>query len=278
MIELREFTFTYAGETVPALHAMNFEIPSGQLCAVLGANGSGKSSLCYALTGFIPHFYRGTSTGQVSVDGRIVSDTPLAELASGIGLVFQNPFNQITGARFTVLEEVAFGLENLGVPREEILTRSMEALRVTGLADLGDRSPFGLSGGQQQRLAVASILAMNPSVLVLDEPTSQLDPAATEAIFARLAELSSSTDRTIVLTEHKLEWVAAFADRVLVLVDGRIAADGPPREVLGSMPLESFGVRPTGYTLAARRLGKSGHAAGAVPLPVTLSQAVEYLR
>jgi energy-coupling factor transporter ATP-binding protein EcfA2 len=279
-IQISGFSFTYAGTTSPALHAMDLEVPDGQLCAIVGPNGAGKSTLCYALSGFVPHFYRGSLVGEMLVAGHSVPDTPLSDLAGEIGLVFQNPFNQITGARFTVIEEVAFGLENLGVPRDEILDRSHEALSLTGLAEVSDRSPYALSGGQQQRLAVASMLAMRPRVLVLDEPTSQLDPAGTEALFIHLSQLASSGAMTVVLTEHKLEWLASFAHRVVVLHEGRIIADGEPRAVLASPTIEALGLRPTRYTLAARAVAERGAvAAGAEkPLPVTLDQAVEFLR
>lgn len=278
MISVRGLTFTYAGSDRPALEDIHLEVPRGQLCAVIGANGAGKSSLCHALTGFVPHFYRGTLSGDVRVAGRSIPDTPLTDLAGLAGLVFQNPFNQITGARFTVLEEVAFGLENLGVPRSEMLDRCREALALTGLEDLAERSPFELSGGQQQRLAIASMLAMKPRVLVLDEPTSQLDPAGTEAIFAHLERLAASGEMTIVLTEHKLDWVAAFAPRVVLLSGGRIVADGSPRQVLASDLLEASGLLPTRCTRAARRLRSLGLAPGDRPLPVTVDQMVEYLR
>jgi len=186
MITVQDLTYTYPGAAIPALDRLTITVPAGQVCAVIGANGAGKSTLCHALTGFIPHFFRGTLEGVLRVAGLSVPDTPLAELAGTAGLVFQNPFNQITGARFSVLEEVAFGLENLGIAREEILDRCRSALELTGLQDLADRSPFDLSGGQMQRLAIASMLAMHPRVLVLDEPTSQLDPAGTEAVFLHL--------------------------------------------------------------------------------------------
>lgn len=278
MISVRELTFTYTGSDRPALEGIQLEVPKGQLCAVVGANGSGKSSLCYALTGFVPHFYRGTWNGEVHVAGHSIAETPLADLAGEVGLVFQNPFNQITGARFTVMEEVAFGLENLGVPRPEMLDRCREALALTGLEELAERSPFELSGGQQQRLAIASMLAMKPQVLVLDEPTSQLDPAGTEAIFAHLGRLAASGEMTIVLTEHKLDWVAAFAPRVVLLCEGRIVADGSPRQVLTSDLLETSGLLPTRCTRAARSLRSRGLVSRNLPLPVTVNQTVEYLR
>jgi energy-coupling factor transporter ATP-binding protein EcfA2 len=203
----------------------------------------------------------------------------VAELAGTVGLVFANPFNQITGARFTVREEIAFGLENLGVPREKMESRVADVMALAGLTGVADRSPYALSGGQQQRLAIASVLVMDPQILVLDEPTSQLDPVGTREVFSVLHDLAATDDITIVLASHKLEWVAVYADRVIVLDDGRVVADGPPADILASPDLPGHGVRPTRYTQAA----VAAQAAGAVgpgkrPLPVTLEQAIEFFQ
>jgi energy-coupling factor transporter ATP-binding protein EcfA2 len=276
MIHVHDLTYRYPGQSRPALLDVNLDVPAGQFCAVVGANAAGKSTLCYALTGFVPHFYRGKLQGTISVAGRDLLQTPLGELAGEIGLVFQNPFNQITGARFTVREEVAFGLENLGLPREEILSRVDEALALTGLADVADRSPYALSGGQQQRLAIASMAVMRPRVLVLDEPTSQLDPVGTREVFAALSALAAAGDTTVVLAEHKLEWLAAFAQRVVALSGGQIVADGPPREVLTSPEMEGCGVGQTRYTQAARVAQRDGLVPADKPLPVTLGQAIDF--
>jgi energy-coupling factor transporter ATP-binding protein EcfA2 len=228
------------------------------------------------LSGFIPHFYHGTQLGLVSVAGMNIPDTPLAELAGTVGLVFQNPFNQITGARFTVQGEVAFGLENLGVPRDEILRRTDQTLQTVGLSSLAERSPYELSGGQQQRLAIASVLVMRPRVLILDEPTSQLDPVGTKEVFAALAALARSGEVTVILVEHKLEWVASFADRVIAMAEGHILADGPPREVLTAPAVANQGIGQTRYTRAARLALSRGLVQPDSPLPVTLIQSVEF--
>lgn len=276
MIDINALTYSYPATTRPALRDLSLHIPEGQFCAILGANGAGKSTLCYAISGFVPHFYRGTLAGRVRVAGKEIADTPLSDLAGIVGLVFSNPFNQITGACYSVQEEIAFGLENLGVPRPEMYERIAAVLALAGLADLAERSPFALSGGQQQRLALAAILAMQPRVLVLDEPTSQLDPAGAREVFAMLNALAETGGVTIVLASHTLEWVASYADRVIVLADGGIVADGAPDTVLTSPELESSGVGATRYTQAARR----GQALQLAPanrsLPVTLPQAAAF--
>lgn len=278
MVEISGLSFTYAGASSPSLRGISLSIEAGQLCAVVGATGAGKTTLCYALTGFIPHFYAGSIEGGIVVAGHDVLHSPVSELASDVGLVFQNPFNQITGARFTVREEVAFGLENLGVPREEMLARIDQALTTTGLLELAERSPFALSGGQQQRLALASVLAMQPRLLVLDEPTSQLDPAGTREVFAALRGMAATGGTTIILSEHKLAHVAAFADRVIALAQGEIVADGAPEDVLTSSVLRSHGIGETRYTQAARWAQAQQLVPASRKLPVTLEQAVGFFR
>jgi energy-coupling factor transporter ATP-binding protein EcfA2 len=275
VINVKGFSYTYFASQGAALSEINLEVGEGQFLGIVGANSSGKSTLCYTLSGFIPDFYKGTVVGQVNVAGRDLIRTPLSELAGEIGLVFANPFNQITGARFTVREELAFGLENLGCPREEMLPRIGEVLRLTGLEELAERSPYALSGGQQQRVAIASVMVMRPKVLVLDEPTSQLDPVGTREVFETLDNLTKS-GTTVVLAEHKLEWIAVHADRVIVLSDGRIVMDGPPGQVLASADLEKYGLTPTRYTQVARLAVQNGLVNADRPLPVTLEQAVAF--
>jgi len=278
MIRLRDVTYFYPRATTPALADLTLEIPAGQFCAVIGANGAGKSTLCYTLAGFVPHFYRGKLSGGVEVAGVDVPAASLAQLAGHVGLVFANPFNQITGARFSVREEIAFGLENMGVPLDEMEARVEDILGFAGLRDLAERSPFALSGGQQQRLAIASVLVMRPPVIVLDEPTSQLDPIGSREVFAVLRDLAATDAATVVLAEQKLEWVAVFADRVIVLHEGRIVADGLPGDVLASADLAQYGLQPTRYTQAARAAQAAGFRADRDDLPVTLEEAVEFFR
>ncbi|MEJ2751730.1 MAG: ATP-binding cassette domain-containing protein, partial [Chloroflexota bacterium] len=208
--------------------------------------------------------------------GMDLTQSSLGEIAGKVGLVFSNPFNQISGARFTVEEEVAFGLENLGVPREEMHERVHRALETTGLAEVAGRSPYALSGGQQQRLALASMLVMEPQLLVLDEPTSQLDPAGKIEVFEVLNRLADEKVMTVVIVEHELEWIGDFADRVIVMHEGRIVNDGDPREVLVDEALVAMGVGNTAYTSVAREAREQGLVNNDGLLPVTLDQAVDF--
>ena len=272
MIQVENLTFSYSGSKMPALDNISFEVRQGEFLAVLGNSEAGKSSLCYALTGYIPHFFTGEFSGQVLINGLNTVEHTLHEMVLHTGLIFQKPANQITGARFSVFEEVAFGLENLGIDRTEIRSRVSQLLELVGIADLGERSPFELSSGQQQRLALASILVMQPQVLVLDEPTSALDPDGGREIFGLVRSLCQS-GITVVVVEHKLEWIAAYADRILVLRDGKVALQGTTREVLTSPRLAALEIYPLQYTQAALEAQKQGRWPAEMPLPITLAEA-----
>ena len=185
MVQLNNVAYRYPGKKEAALTGISLRIRRGELVAVVGPNGSGKSTLCRVMTGFAPHFFRGILTGEAVIDGRDTARTPLAELTATAGFVFQNPYAQLSGARFTVREELAFGLEKLGLDRDVISERIEKIMHRTGISHLREREPMTLSGGQAQRVALASILVMEPDLLVLDEPTAELDPRAGEQILDR---------------------------------------------------------------------------------------------
>jgi energy-coupling factor transport system ATP-binding protein len=276
MIDLKDVSYAYPQAKEPALRKVTLQVPEGQFLAVAGGNRAGKSTLSYVLSGFIPHHFQGSYRGQIKVAGMDLPQRSLGEIAGQIGLVFSNPFNQISGARFTVEEEVAFGLENLGMPRAEMRERVDGVLQTTGLADVAKRSPYALSGGQQQRLALAAMLVMRPRLLVLDEPTSQLDPVGKKEVFSVLDQLASERKMTVVIIEHELEWIGDFADRVIVMDKGRIVKDGEPGDVLTDEALVEMGVGQTSYTIVARQAREKGLVSGDGPLPVTLNQAVAF--
>ena len=273
IVELRDVTYKYPLTDTPALKNIQLQVDEGEFVAVIGPNGSGKSTLCYTIAGFVPHFFKGELTGTVEVAGNESSKSSLHEWVLNVGLAFQNPFNQISGAKYTVFEEIAFGLENIGVPREEMKIRAIEAMKLTGISDLADRSPYSLSGGQQQRVALTSILVMEPKVLVLDEPTSQMDPIGAREVFGVIRTMAEK-GVTVVLVEHKVEWIAKFADRVIALHDGQILLEGKPQEVLTSDRLIDKGFGTSRYTTAARKAKELG-LWKKEQLPVTLEEAVE---
>jgi energy-coupling factor transport system ATP-binding protein len=273
IVELRNVTYKYPLTDSPALQNINLQVDEGEFVAVIGPNGAGKSTLCYTIAGFVPHFFKGEITGTVEVAGQESSKSNLHEWVLNVGLAFQNPFNQISGAKYTVFEEIAFGLENIGIPRDEMKQRVQEGMKLTGISDLADRSPYSLSGGQQQRVALTSILVMQPKVLVLDEPTSQMDPIGTREVFGVIRTMAEK-GMTVVLVEHKVEWIASFADRVVALHEGRILLEGKPQEVLTSDLLTGKGFGISRYTSAARRAKELGIWKKET-LPVTLEEAVE---
>ncbi len=272
IIDLQDLSYTYPAAHSPALQHITLQVEEGEFVAIVGANGAGKSTLCYALGGFIPHFHKGALTGRAKVAGLDTQAASLNDLVLNVGLVFQNPFTQISGAKFTVYEEIAFGLENIGLPREEMRARVDRVMAVTGIGELAGRSPYALSGGQQQRVALASILAMEPKVLVLDEPTSQLDPVGAREVFQVIKTLSTQ-GVTIIMVEHKMEWIAEFADRVVALADGEIILQGKPGDVLASPSLPERGIGVSRYTSAARRAAKESSWPVGRPLPITLAEA-----
>jgi energy-coupling factor transporter ATP-binding protein EcfA2 len=273
IVNLQSITYKYPLTDAPALQNINLQVNEGEFVAVIGPNGAGKSTLCYTIAGFVPHFFKGELTGIVEVEGKESQTSSLHEWVLNVGLAFQNPFNQISGAKYTVFEELAFGLENIGIPREEMKTRVQDAMQLTGISDLADRSPYSLSGGQQQRVALTSILVMQPRVLVLDEPTSQMDPIGTREVFGVIRTMAER-GLTVILVEHKVEWIAQFADRVVALHEGQILLEGKPQEVLTSELLIDRGFGISRYTSVAREARKQG-LWKKDSLPVTLEEAVK---
>ncbi|MDQ7876733.1 energy-coupling factor transporter ATPase [Microbacterium sp. QXD-8] len=268
LLRVRELGITHEGETTPAPSSVSFDIAPGEVVLLLGPSGSGKSTLTLALNGLLPQAVPADVTGSIEVDGLDTRSTPVAELSTRVGMVFQDPDAQlVTG---TVFDEVAFGPENLRMPVAEVLARAEDALRRVGLWERRSENPDRLSGGGRQRLAIACALAMGSPLLVLDEPTANLDPAGIEEVYAALAELVSAGDRAILLVEHNLDAAIGFVDRVVVLDhDGRLAADGTVDEVLRGRAedLHDMGVWLPVSTLAALRLRRAGFALD--PLPLT---------
>ncbi len=236
-ISLKDVTYCYPGVQQPALQNINLEINAGEFIGVVGANGSGRSSLCYTLNGLIPHSFGGTLEGHVIVQGADTSGSTPAQIAQRVGMVFSDPEAQLT--QLTVADEVAFGPANLGLPPQQIYQIITDTLKLVQLEGLEDRNTHSLSGGQQQRLAIASVLAMSPEILILDEPTSNLDPKGTYEVFSIVTKLNQDNKTTIVMVEHQVDLLAQFATRILVMDHGKLIADGPPEEILSQVDLMS---------------------------------------
>lgn len=273
VIEMNAVTYFYPLTETPAVKDVSLKIEEGKFYGIIGANGSGKTTLCSLIRGFVPDFYKGSMTGEVLVLGKSASEYAEGELSLAIGYVFQNPFNQISGVRETVFEEIAFGLENFGVPVCEIEDRVEAVMRLTGVLELAEKNPFELSGGQRQRVAVASVVVLEPDILVLDEPTSQLDPKGCESIFEIIAELKKR-GKTIIMAEHKIDLLAVYADEIFVLDKGALIDSGPVQQIFGDASLMEKGVKLPQASVHGHRLRGLGVKLPYIPVTGTQCEAL----
>ena len=267
---MRDLSITHAGATHPSPRSVSVDVAPGEVVLVLGPSGSGKSTLALALNGLIPQSVPATVTGSVEVRGRSTAETPVADLSADVAMVFQDPDAQIVTG--TLLDEVAFALENLLLPVDEVLSRSEQALRRVGLWNRRGWNPDRLSGGGRQRLAIACAIAMGSPVIVLDEPTANLDAQGIDDVYEALADLVASGDRAIILVEHNLDAAMRFATRAIVLdQQGRLAFDGPVGQVLREHTDEllTMGVWLPAATLAGRMLRERGILPAEASLPLT---------
>jgi energy-coupling factor transport system ATP-binding protein len=259
------------------LKNINLTINEGEYVSILGLNGSGKTSLLLTLNGIIPNMIMGEMEGMVVVDGKNTDDYPVREMAKVVGMVFDNPEFQLS--QMTVAEEIALGLENLGIPYKDMHNTIHQVLEIVGLEGLEERSPFSLSGGQQQRLSIASALAMRPKILVMDEPTSNVDPIGKEEIFRVAEQLNREHGMTVIMAEHEVEVMAAYSDRIIVMSNGEIILNGTPTEVFGQVnTLNQMGLRVPQVTELACRLDQKRIVPFYGQYPVTLEQADAALR
>jgi len=261
------------GAPRPSIQNISLDISAGEFVVLTGPSGCGKTTICRCLNGLIPNFYSGDFSGELIVDGMNVKDHTTAELASHVGLVFQNPENQLFS--LSIERDVAFGPENLGLSREETRKRVDWALGVTGIIDLKDKPPYELSGGQQQRAAIAAVLAMQPKVIVLDEPTSFLDPKSALEILEVISSINKRLRITIILVEHRLDIVSRHANRVIVMNESRIVLDGRPGEVYGE-EARLIGIGLPRVTTLFQLLQKEGLRIS--QMPTTVDEAANQLR
>lgn len=274
--KIENVNYKYPLEDKQALKNINIEIKKGEFWAVIGKNGSGKTTFCNMLRRFVPDFYKGELTGKITLEDKELKNYSQKELVQKIGFVFQNPFTQISGVKDTVFEEIAYGLENLGLEKEEIISKVEKILKLLEIEKLRDRNPYDLSGGQKQRVALASIIAMDPDILVIDEPTSQLDPKGTEDIF-KIINLMANQGKTIILVEHKLELIAEYAQNILVLDEGEIILSGKAKEVLNNKILLEKEIGMAQYSILAYELEKTGKVE-LEEIPITKEKIVELLK
>jgi energy-coupling factor transporter ATP-binding protein EcfA2 len=270
IVQVSGLGYRYRGQKEAALRGVDLEIGEGEFVVVMGPSGAGKSTLCVSLNGLVPHFFRGRMEGEVKIRGRSTRDSKVGEFAREVGLVFQDFEAQLFSTNVEL--EVAFGPENFQVEHEEMVRRVRNALEWVRLEGFEGRQPATLSGGQKQRLAIASVLAMEPRILCLDEPTTDLDPTGKLGVFEIAEELRNRDDVTLVVVEHETE-ETLDADRIVVFKDGVVVQDGSAREVLRDVELlEGAGVMPLQVTRFFHELGLGEQ------LPLTPEEGIEEFR
>ena len=275
MIQIQDFSFTYKNGENPALQEVSLTVPDGGFLGIIGPAGAGKTTLARAIAGIIPHHYPGDFYGSVTVNGLDTVDSKIVDLSRLVGMVFQDVESQIISP--LVEDELLYGLENFGVPREEIPGRMEEALAKVGVSDLRERSIASLSGGQRQKVAIASIIALKPKILVLDEPTGELDPQSSRQIFSLLKELNEEQGITVILIEQKIMLLCEFARQLAVLSKGRIIRQGETRDVLSHADeLQALGVNCPRVTTLSRML--SERTGTEQPVCINLDEAENMVR
>jgi energy-coupling factor transporter ATPase len=274
IIEITDLTYSYPGGIKPSIKKVSLTINKGDFVILTGPSGCGKTTLCRCFNGLIPHFYNGKLKGKIEVAGLNVIDSKIHQLARHVGLVFQNPENQLFA--LSVEKDVAFGLENFAISREEIRKRVDWALQKTGISNLSERPPHELSGGQQQRVAIASVLAMQPDIMILDEPTSFLDPVGAQRIFEVINYLNKKLGITIILVEHRLDLAAKYVNNVIIMDEGKVVLNGSPREIFTSEKAHLVGVGIPKATRLYEQLKQNGIYLETVP--VTTKEIANLLR
>jgi energy-coupling factor transporter ATP-binding protein EcfA2 len=259
MLTLSGVSYRYAGYAKPVLHEIDLTLADGEIVGVVGPNEAGKSTLCLVASGLAPGSIGGALTGGgLSIDGEPMAGRPLYEFSTRVGIGFQNPATQLSGVSGSVFEEVALGPMNLGLSQRATVERTNAALAMLGIEDLWDREPRRLSGGQGQLVVIASLLAMRPPHLVLDEPTAQLDPEGTRLVADALRGLAAS-GTALLIAEHKTDLLDELCSRVVVLDGGRVVAEGPTATVLDEPSLLELGVQPPSRVRLAHAMRMAGH-------------------
>ena len=275
MIEFKDFSFKYKTGEKPALTIKNLSIPKGDFVGIIGNSGAGKSTFTYAVNGVIPHHYEGDFYGEVRVNGCDTVDSSPTQLALCVGSVFQDIDGQMVSS--VVEDEILFGLENFGVPKEEIEKRITDILKMVGIEDLRYRNINTLSGGQKQKVAISAVVAMKPEILVLDEPTAELDPQSSLQIYNMLKMLNETLNITIIVVEQKIMLLSEFSKRIIILDRGEIYLEGTPKEVQSdTLRLTDIGVNCPRVAALANNLNQLKIYNG--PVPVNVMEAETMVR
>ncbi|MCA5011801.1 MULTISPECIES: energy-coupling factor ABC transporter ATP-binding protein [unclassified Enterococcus] len=258
VVTVNNFSYRYNQTKTRALKNLTFQVEAGSFFCIVGGNGSGKSTLCNALVGLIPHYFVGKKAGEIIIDGLKTEAATIAELSTRIGLVFQNPFNQLSYTAGTVAEELAYGLGNRGVPRTEMLKKVETVSKLMHIDHILSKNPLELSGGQVQRVAFGSTFILEPKILVLDECTTQLDPMGSDEIFAIVKRLNQN-GITVIMVDHDMERVAKNADQIMVLSEGEIQMIGNPKDVFEFLEQTDLGIEVPDYVKISRILQQKGY-------------------
>lgn len=240
LIELQHINYRYPLTSDLTIKDLSLKVEPGEVLGVIGSNGSGKTTVCNIMRGFIPAFYKGELEGKVIFEDKPLDTSNLGRLAQKIGYAFQNPFTQITGVKYTVYDEIGYGLENLSVPREEANEKVEQVIKLLNLEKIRNQNPYDLSGGQKQMVALASVIVLDPELIILDEPTSQLDPSSTLAVYNIVKNLKKQ-GKTIIIVDHKVDLLAQVCDEIAVIQDGQLVVKGETHHVFSDEKVVAAG-------------------------------------
>lgn len=274
LINFHNFSFRYKGNEDYALKNIDLEIDKGKFILLLGETGSGKTTLIRCMNGLIPQFYSGFYKGKVEVKGIDTSEAPIADLSTIVGVVFQNPENQLVS--MNVEHEIAFGLENWGFPRNHIKMKIQKVSELTGIEPLLEKAPFEISGGEQQRVAIASILALEPEILILDEPTTNIDPFFAQKIVSLLKEIQQEKQISVIISEHRLDLILPIADEIILMKEGEILQHGQKKEVLNGDIFKSLDINKPFFYSIFDKMQERGIFNGSIP--VSLEDALKVIK
>ncbi len=272
LIELQHINYRYPLTSDLTIKDLSLKVEPGEVLGVIGSNGSGKTTVCNIMRGFIPAFYKGELEGKVIFEDKPLDTSNLGRLAQKIGYAFQNPFTQITGVKYTVYDEIGYGLENLSIPREEANEKVEQVIKLLNLEKIRNQNPYDLSGGQKQMVALASVIVLDPELIILDEPTSQLDPSSTLAVYNIVKNLKKQ-GKTIIIVDHKVDLLAQVCDEIAVIQDGQLVVKGETHHVFSDEKVVAAGGQiPEVSAFYLKKYPKSKQ------VPVTVDEAYEMLK
>lgn len=274
LIKFNNFHYRYKKNETYQLNNINLKIEGNKFILLAGETGSGKTSLIRSMNGLIPQFYPGYYKGSVEVNGKNTEEAHIAELSRDVGIVFQNPENQLIS--MSVEHELAFGMENLGVPRQEMVNRIEEIVKLTEIEHILDKAPFELSGGEQQRVAIASILVLEPKILILDEPTALLDPSMAQKIISLLKRIQEEKKTTIIISEHRMDLVVPLVDEIILISEGKILEHDTKENVINGESFQTLNInKPVIYTIFNELKKKNLYKN---KIPASIPEAINYFK